>query len=126
MSDLLGLGATEVVVVQSLGGRDAGNVDLGLGGNDVDLVDPPEGASVDAERSGDEEQTGSQLLQEHDALSLMDAGDQDQHGAGGDGGAKLAVVLAERLLVELNDALVALLLTADLLRHRRRLLDDGR
>jgi len=144
MTDLLGLRATEVVVIQSLGDRDAGNVDLGLGGNDVDLVDPPEGASVDAERSGDEEQTGSQLLQEHDALSLVDAGDQDQHGARSDGGAKLAVVLAERLLVgglpllaalsgqsarslvELNDALVAVLLTADLLRDSRRLLDDGR
>jgi len=144
MTDLLGLGATEVVVVQSIGDRDAGNVDLGLGGDDVDLVDPSERASVDAERSGDEKKTGSQLLQEHNALSLVDTGDQDQNRAGGDGGAKLAVVHAERLLVgglpllaalsgqsarslvELNDALVAVLLTADLLRHRSRLLDDGR
>jgi len=142
MTDLLGLGATEVVVVQSLGDRDAGNVDLGLGSNDVDLVDPSEWASVDAERSSDEEQTRGQLLQEHDALSLVDARDQDQHSAGSDGRAKLAVVLAEGLLVgglpllaalrgqsagslvELNDALVAVLLSADLLRHSRRLLDD--
>jgi len=143
MTDLLGLGATEVLVVQSLGNGDARNVDLGLGSNDVDLVDPSEWASVDAERSSDEEQTRGQLLQEHDALSLVDARDQDQHGAGSDGGAKLAVVLAERLLVgglsllaalsgqsarslvELNNAFVAVLLSSNLLRHRSRLLDDG-
>jgi len=144
MTDLLGLGATEVFVIHRLRNIDAGNVDLGLGGDDVDLVDPSERASVDAERSGDEEKTGSQLLQEHNALSLVDTSHQDQNSAGSDGGAKLAVVHAERLLVgglpllaalsgqstgslvELNDALVAVLLTADLLRHRSRLLDDGR
>ena len=54
---------------------------LGLGGDDVDLVDSPQWASVDAEGAGDEKQTGSQLLQEHDALSLVDAGDEDQYRA---------------------------------------------
>jgi len=144
MTDLLGLGATEVVVVQSLGDRDARNVDLGLGGNDVDLVDPSKRASVDAERTGDEQKTGSQLLQEHHALSFVDAGHEDQDSAGSDRRTQLTGVLAERLfvrglslltglrgqsagsLVELNDALVAILLAADLLLHRRCLLGDRR
>jgi len=143
VTDLLGLGAAEVFVIHRLRNIDTGNVDLSLGSNDVDLVDPSERASVDAERSGDEEQTRGQLLQEHDALSLVDARDQDQHSAGSDGGAKLAVVLAEGLLVgglsllaalsgqsagslvELNNAFVAVLLSSNLLRHRSRLLDDG-
>jgi len=144
MTDLLGLGATEVFVIDRLRNVDAGNVDLRLGGDDVDLVDPSERASVDAEGTGDEQKTGSQLLQEHHALSLVDAGDEDQDGAGSDRRAQLTVVLAEgllvgglsllaglrgqsaRSLVELNDALVAVLLTADLLLHRRRLLDGRR
>jgi len=81
VTDFLGLGSAEVIVVQSVRNRNPGNVDLGLGGDDVDLVDSPQWASVDAERSGDEKQTGSQLLQEHDALSLVDAGDEDQYRA---------------------------------------------
>ena len=63
---------------------------LRLGGDDVDLVDPSERASVDAERTGDEQKTGSQLLQEHHALSLVDAGHEDQDGAGSDRRAQLA------------------------------------
>jgi len=142
VTDLLGLGAAEVFVIHRLRNIDTGNVDLGLGSNDVDLVDPSERASVDAERTGDEQKTGSQLLQEHHALSFVDAGHQDQHGARSDGGPQFTIVLAERFLVgglpllaalrgqsagslvELNDALVAVLLSADLLRHSRRLLDN--
>jgi len=129
----------EVIVIQSVRDRDFGNVDLGLGGDDVDLVDPPQRASVDAERSGDEQKTGRQLLQEDDALPLVDAGKEDQHRPGSDGGAQFAIVLAKRLLVrglpllaalggqrsrhllQLDYALVAVLLPADLLRHRSRL-----
>merc|ERR1719403_208473 len=84
VTDLLGLGATKVFVVHRLGDVHASNVDLGLGGNDVDLVDPSKRASVDAERTGDEQKTGSQLLQEHHALSLVDAGHEDQDSAGSD------------------------------------------
>jgi len=144
VTDLLGLGAAEVFVVHRLRDVHASNVDLGLGGNDVDLVDPSKRASVDAERTGDEQKTGSQLLQEHHALSLVDAGHEDQDSAGSDRRTQLAGVLAERLLVgglsllaglrgqsagslvELNDALVAILLAADLLLHRRCLLGDRR
>jgi len=143
VTNFLGLRTPEIIVVQSIRNRNAGNVDLGLGGDDVDLVDSPQGASVDAEGSRDEEQTGSQLLQEHHALSLVDAGHEDQNRAGSDGRAQLPLVLTKGLLVgslsllaalrgqrprrllELNDARVAVLLSADLLRQRRRLLNDG-
>jgi len=141
VTDLFGLGTAEVIVVQSVRNGNAGNVDLSLGGDDVDLVDSSKRASVNAERSGDEEKAGSQLLQEHDALSLVDAGEKDQHRSGSDGGTQLAVVLTERLfvgglslfaalggqrarrLLKLNEARVAVLLSADVLRHRSRLLD---
>merc|ERR1711982_128318 len=139
VTDFLGLGSAKVIVVQSVRNRNPGNVDLGLGGDDVDLVDSPQWASVDAEGAGDEKQTGSQLLQEHHALSLVDAGYEDQHGARGDGRTQFAVVLAERLLVgclslltrlrgqrarrllELNDAFLAILLSADFLGNSRSL-----
>ena len=68
---------------------------LSLGGDDVDLVDPSERASVDAEGTGDEQQTRGQLLQEHHALSLVDAGHEDQDGAGSDRRAQLAAVINE-------------------------------
>ena len=58
---------------------------LGFGGNDVDLVDSPKRASVDAEWSSDEQKSGGQLLQEDDALSLVDSSQNDQNRAGSDG-----------------------------------------
>jgi len=69
----------------------------------------------------------------------VDAGDEDQHGAGSDGRTQFPGVLTEGLLVgglsllaalrgqrtrrllELNDARIAVLLSADLLRQCRRL-----
>jgi len=143
MTDLLGLGATEVIVVQSFGHVDSGNINLSLGSDDVDLVDSPERASVDAERAGDEQKPRSQLLQKDDALSLVDAGQQDQNGSGSDGGTKLAVMLTKWLLVgglpllaslrgqsarhfvQLDDALIAVLFTADLLGHGSSLFDHS-
>jgi len=143
VTNFLGFGATEIIVVQSVRNRNAGNIDLSLGGDDVDLVDSSQGTSVDAEGSGDEEQTGSQLLQKHDALAFVDAGDENQDGPRSDGRTQFSLVLTERLLIrglsllaalrgqrtrrllELNDARIAVLLSADLLRHRRRLLEDG-
>jgi len=139
MTNFLGFGSAEVVIVQSVGNRDAGNINLSLGGDDVDLVDPSKRASVDAERSGDEEKAGSQLLQEHNALSLVDAGEEDQHRSGSESGPQFVYVLAEWLLVgglpllaalrgqsarrflKLNDAIFAILLSADVFRHRSRL-----
>jgi len=141
VTDLLSLGAAEVVVVQGVGNAHSRDIDLSLGGDDVDLVDSPKRASVDAEGASDEQKSGGQLLQENHALSLVGAGHQNQDRAGSDGRAQFAVVLAERLLVgglpllaalrgqsarhflQLDDALVAVLLTADLLGHSRRLLD---
>merc|ERR1711931_103064 len=148
VTNFLRFGPTEVIVVQSLRDSHAGNVDLSLGGDDVDLVDSPERASVDAERSGDQQQTGSQLLQEDDAFALVGAGQQDQHGPWRDGRTQLAIVLAERLLVgglpllaalrgqrsrhllQLDDSRFSVLLTTDLLSHSAGLgggdLLDGR
>jgi len=136
VTNFLRFGPAEVIVVQSLRQRHTGNVDLGLGGDDVDLVNSPQRASVDAEGSGDQQQTGRQLLQEDDALALVGTGQQDQHGPRRDGRTQFMIVLAESLLVgglpllaglrwqgsrhllQLDDSLFPVLLPADLLRHR--------
>ena len=70
---------------------------LGLGGNDVDLVDSSKRASVDAEGAGNQQKTGSQLVQEDDALSLVDAGQHNQNGSGSDGRTQFAAEIVETL-----------------------------
>jgi len=139
VTNFFGLFPAKVIVVEVVRNIDPGNVNLCLGGDDVDLVDSPQRAPVDAEGSSDQEKARRQLLQEDDALSLVNAGEEDQDGAGSDGRTQLAVVLAEGLLVgglsfgsalrgqsarrllKLNDALLAILLPANLFRQRRRL-----
>ena len=90
--------ALEILVVDTLGQLHTADVDLRLGGDGVDLVDTAQGAAVDSIRTGDQEKTASQLLQEHDSLSLVPASDKDEHGARGDAGSQLPLVLTERLL----------------------------
>ena len=68
---------------------------LCLGGDDVDLVDSPKRASVDAEGASDEQKSGGQLLQENHALSLVGAGHQNQDRAGSDGRAQFAAMTEE-------------------------------
>jgi len=144
VTNLLCLGPTEIFVVHGLGNVHSGNVDLGFGGNDVDLVDSPKRASVDAEWSSDEQKSGGQLLQEDDALSLVDSSQNDQNRAGSDGRTQFTVVLAKRLLIrclsllaglrgqsawhflQLDDTLIAVLLTADLLGQSSSLFDNRR
>lgn len=88
------------VSVGKVGELEARDVDRGLGGNDVGLVDAAQSDAVDAVWARDEQQARRQLAQEHDALSSVAAGQQDQHGAGGDalaqgdGGKSLAGLLA--------------------------------
>merc|ERR1711931_183026 len=142
VTNLLCLGPTEIFVVHGLGNVHSGNVDLGFSGNDVDLVGSPKRASIDAEWSSDEQKSGCQLLQEDDALSLVDSSQNDQNRAGSDGRTQFTVVLAKRLLIrclsllaglrgqsawhflQLDDTLIAVLLTADLLGHSSGLLND--
>jgi hypothetical protein len=63
--------------------------DLGGGSDGEGLVDAAEGHSIDLVRASHEEQTGRELLQEHHPLSPEATGEEDEHGAGGDGGAQL-------------------------------------
>ena len=54
---------------------------------------PSEGSSVQFEGAGDQKQPSLQLLQDHDSLPLVDTGQEDGHGAGGQGGADSPLVL---------------------------------
>jgi len=141
VTDLLGLLATEVLVIHVVWHLHVADVDLGLCGNAIDLVDASHRASVDAEWPSHEQQARRQLLQEHNALSLVYAGNHDQDSARGDGGAQFVLVLAEGLLVvgetlgaalrgqragrlgQLHKASIAILFTADLFRYGGRRLD---
>ena len=63
--------------------------DLGGGSDGEGLVDAAEGHSIDLVRASHEEQTGRELLQEDDAFAAVAAGEEDKHGARGNGGAQL-------------------------------------
>lgn len=80
---------------------EGGEIDLGGGGDNVGLVDPPQGDTVDLEGSGNEEETASlELLEEDDTLATEAAGEEDEDGSGGDGRAELGG--AERLAARLG------------------------
>mmetsp|Transcript_42080 Transcript_42080/g.134415 ORF Transcript_42080/g.134415 Transcript_42080/m.134415 type:complete len:237 (-) Transcript_42080:10-720(-) len=87
-----GLGLLEVSVVELLG-VNLGHVHLGRGGNDVGLVHAAEGHAVGLEGARDEKEPRGQLLEEHNALALGGTGEEDEHGAGGDGRTKLGGLL---------------------------------
>ena len=60
-------------------------LDLGRSGNNVRLVHPPEGNTVNLVGTGDQEQPARELLEEDDALPPEAAREEDENGAGGDG-----------------------------------------
>lgn len=91
---LLGLGSVtlglgEVTVVDGGGDLDGGDVDLGGGGDDVGLVDALQGNSVDLVGAGDEEEARVEDLEADGPLSAEAAGEEDDDGSRGDGGADL-------------------------------------
>jgi hypothetical protein len=106
--DTLGLG--EESVVDGFGNGDGSNVDLGRGSDNVGLVNSSEGNTVEPrlsvnpsvflpgrvacgsrllldslERTGNEQKTRVELLEEDDPLSAVLSAEQDQDGSGGDG-----------------------------------------
>lgn len=73
----------------------AGNIHLGRGRNNVSGVDPSERNAVDFERTGDEEDTLLEVLQENDTLAAETTSEEDDDGAGCEGRSDLS--RAERL-----------------------------
>lgn len=67
----------------------ASKVNLSRRSNDIRLVNPPDGDTVDLERSSNKEESASELLEEDNALAAEAAGEEDEDGAGGDGRAEL-------------------------------------
>lgn len=83
----LGLGSLEESVSDA-SRIDAGEVDLGGGGNDKGLVDAAERNAIHAVRTSDEEEAGLELFEENNALSAVLAGDKNEDSAWRDGRAK--------------------------------------
>lgn len=79
LSLLLGEG-----LVSDLGGVDALEVDLGAGGDGVHLVDASHRHTVELEGTSDGEETGLQVLEEHDSLASESTSEEDEDGAGRD------------------------------------------
>lgn len=76
-----------------------GNIDFGRCRDSVGLVDTTEIDTIDFVRTCDEEETGSQLLQEHNAFASETSSQKDEDGTGSD-------VLSEfgRLRISLSDS----------------------
>lgn len=74
----------EVRVINVRGNIDARNINLGRGSNDVRLVHPTQGNTVDFVGAGNQEQTRRQLLEEDDALSTETTSKEDEDGSRGD------------------------------------------
>jgi len=96
---LLGLNAIEEAVLQVLGHVHLANVELGLGGDDVVLVDATQWATVQLERTSDEQKARLELLQADDTFASMTTSDEDEHCAWRDGATERVLVLREGLLV---------------------------
>lgn len=71
------------------GRLNAGNVNLGPGGDNVAGVDASDGNTVDLEGTGDEENTLVKSLEEDNTLATETTGKEDQDGTGLEGGARL-------------------------------------
>ena len=80
-------------------------LDLGRSGNDVCLVHPPEGNTVHLVGTGDQEQPARELLEEDDALPPEATREEDENGAGGDGGTELRGLGGFAALLGLTDIL---------------------
>jgi len=100
LSGLLLLGGLDKQAVSHLRYVDARDVELGAGGDSVRLVDPPEGNTVDLIRTGDQEETGSELLEEDNSLSLVRASKDDQNSTRGDRLSKLSRSYLELVAVD--------------------------
>jgi len=96
---LLGLDAIEESVLEVRGDGDLADVDLGLGGGHVLLVDATKWATVELERAGDEQETRRELLEEDNTLASMATSDQDEDGAWRDALSERVGVLREGLSV---------------------------
>ena len=77
-------------LVGHLGHVDTGNVDLGGGGDGVDLVNALKRNAVDLVGASDQKEAGSELLEADDTLSAETASEEDEHGSGDDAGSKLS------------------------------------
>jgi len=96
---LLGLDTVEESVLQVLWDGDLANVKLGLGGNDVFLVDATKRAAVVLEWASDKQKTRLELLQEHNTLASMTTSDKNEDGAWCDRGTESVLVLRKGLSV---------------------------
>ena len=79
---LLILLGTDEVFVGDLGHIDASNVDLGAGGNGVDLVDAFEGNSIELLGASNEEETAWESLEHNNSGSTISTRKQDKNLAG--------------------------------------------
>jgi hypothetical protein len=83
------LGLLEVSIVDVLGDSDLGNVELGLGGQDVGLVNTAKRNTVDLERSSHKKKSRRQGLQVDHALSTETTSQKNQDSSRGDGASGL-------------------------------------
>jgi len=77
-------------LVGDLGDINAGDIDLGAGGNGVDLVNALKRHAVDLVGAGDQDESGFELLEENNSLSAEPTGEEDKDAAGGNATSELS------------------------------------
>lgn len=92
---LLGLQAAEVGIIQVFGYFVVTQVDAGGGADDETLRNATQWAGVQAEGTGDQQETRGQGFQQNNTFALMTAGQQDEHGTGLKVVAYVTLVLVE-------------------------------
>merc|ERR1719341_3078842 len=95
---LLSLHPGEVLVVDVLRHRHLGDVELCRGGHQVPLVHPPEWASIELVRSGDEEQSSAELLKHDDSLALVHSGQDNGNSSSSERSPHFPDVVGEEVL----------------------------
>lgn len=81
----LGSGLLESGVSDASVNLDSGNINLGLGGNDVGLIDTLNWDTVDFVGTSDQEETGFELLKEDNTTTSKTTSQKDQDGTRSDG-----------------------------------------
>merc|ERR1712227_49167 len=106
---LLGLGslsALEIIIIDVFRHFHGRNIHTSLGSQKVVLVDSPHRATVQFQRSGDEDEPGGQLFENNHTLSLVSSSEDDSDGSGLQRRSQSPLLLGEKLFGSSSGRLV--------------------
>merc|ERR1712066_199854 len=96
---LLGLGSLgvlEIIIIDVFGQLDGRNIHASLGSQKVTLVDSSHGTTVQFQGSGDKDESGCQLFEDNNTLSLVSSSKNDSNGSTSQRGSQSSLLLGEK------------------------------